>query len=379
MWKTTSLLTGCVLILVTLGVVMLASTSSVHGASAHGDSLYFVKRQCVWLVVAILASFVAIRLDYHYWRDLAIPLAVFTLALLVMAVLPGVGISIKGSSRWLRFGPVRFQPSELAKLSSVVLLAWWMAKNQRHAEKLTNGLLLPLAGLGLFLGLIFVEPDFGTTLLIGVVGMLIMLIGGTRISYLVIAGALGLTGFTLAIMQNAERMRRIIAFLNPEKYAKDEAFQLLNAIYAFVIGGGRGVGLGQSLQKRFYLPEAHTDFIFAIIGEELGITASMGVIVLFLLIFLAGMHIALKAPDIFGRLLGFGITVLIALQAVINIGVVTGCLPTKGLPLPFISFGGSSLVMSCVMVGILINVARQSSGDLIDDDNRTIKDRARRI
>jgi cell division protein FtsW len=210
----------------------------------------------------------------------------------------------------------------------------------------------------------------------GLVGMGIMFIGGTRIGYLAIAAALGCSGFLLAIMQSPERMRRIFAFLNPDKYAQDEAFQLLNAIYAFVIGGGSGVGLGASLQKHFYLPEAHTDFIFAIVGEELGIGASVGVVLLFLGFLFCGLRISLRAVDAFGRLVAFGITSMITLQAAINIGVVTGCLPTKGLPLPFISFGGTSIAVSLLMVGVLVNIALQAGSEREDDDIPVIRDRA---
>ena len=379
MWKTTSILVGIVLVLVTLGVVMLASTSSVQGDTLFHDPNYFLKRQLIWLAIAFVAAFLTSNIDYHYWKPLAIPLTLFSVALLVMALVPGVGLTIKGSSRWLRFGPANFQPSELAKFATVVFLAWWMARVQRHALELTRGLIIPLTGLGLILGLIFIEPDFGTTMLIGVVGMALMFVGGSRASYLVVAAAVGLCGFTLAVMQNALRMRRITAFLNPEKYAKDEAFQLLNAIYAFVVGGGAGVGLGQSLQKRFYLPEAHTDFIFAILGEELGLAASLLVVVLFLGLFICGVRISFSAQDQFGKLLGFGVTLMIVLQAAINIGVVTGSLPTKGLPLPFISFGGSSLLMSLAMVGVLVNIARQSGDESEPDESRCIKDAAHRL
>lgn len=274
---------------------------------------------------------------------------------------------------------MNFQPSELAKFSIVVFLAWWMARIQRHAGELKRGLIWPLFGLGLCLGLIFIEPDFGTTMLIGVVGMTMMFVGGTRMTYLAVAAVTGLAGFTLAVMQNAERMRRITAFLNPEKYALDEAHQLLMAIYAFVVGGPYGVGLGQGLQKHSYLPEAHTDFIFAIIGEELGLVFSLLVVILFLAFFLCGLRISLRAPDQFGRLLGFGITLMITVQAAINIGVVTGSLPTKGLPLPFISFGGSSLFMTLGMVGVLLNIASQVADGGREDETRYIKDSTHRL
>ena len=379
MWKTASILVGIVLILVTLGVVMLASTSSVQGEQLFHDPNYFLKRQVLWLIIAFIVAVLTSNVDYHYWKPLAIPLVLFTVVLLVMVLIPGVGLNIKGSNRWLRFGAVNFQPSELAKPATIMFLAWWMARVQRHALELMRGMIVPLFCLGMILGLVFIEPDFGTTMLIAVVGMALMFVGGSRISYLIVASAVGACGFTLAIMQDAERMRRITAFLNPEKYAKDEAFQLLNAIYAFVIGGGPGVGLGQSLQKRFYLPEAHTDFIFAILGEELGLGASLAVVVLFISLLICGVRISFRAPDQFGKLLGFGVTMMIVLQAAINIAVVTGSMPTKGLALPFISFGGSSLLISMAMVGVLVNIARQSGDDTEPDESRCIKDAAHRL
>jgi cell division protein FtsW len=363
-------------LLVTLGVVMLASTSSVQGETIHHDANYFLKRQVAALIVGFIGAAAASRFDYHHWRTLAVFLGIVSVVLLVMSVTPGVGINVKGSSRWLRMGGLTLQPSEIAKFATIILLSWWMSRIQRRADDFRVGLLMPMMLLGLMAGLIFIEPDFGTTLLTGAVGMAIMFVGGTRVGYLAIAAALGGTGFMLAIMQNAERMRRIFAFLNPDKYAQDEAFQLLNAIYAFVVGGGTGVGLGASLQKHFYLPEAHTDFIFAIIGEELGLGISLGVVVLFLGFFFCGLRISFRAVDAFGKLVAFGITAMITLQAALNIGVVTGCLPTKGLPLPFISFGGTSIAMSLMMVGVLVNIALQAGSEREDDDIPVIRDRA---
>jgi len=349
------------LILVTAGIVMLASTSAVQADASFHDSAFFIKRQVVALVVGFAAAIICMRIPYTQWRILAPVISVITIILLIMAVIPGVGITLKGSSRWLRLGPVNIQPSELAKFALIVVLSVWLSRAQRNILKFKDGLFIPILIIGSFAGLVFIEPDFGTTMLMGLVGLSMMFLAGTRFSYLSVTAVLGLTGFSIAIMQNEVRMRRIMAFLNPEKYAENEAFQLLHAIYAFVIGGFGGVGLGDSLQKRFYLPEAHTDFIFAILGEELGIIASMTIILLFAAFFFFGLFISFKADHFFGRMMAFGITMVISLQAAINIGVVTGCLPTKGLPLPFISYGGTSLVMSLAMVGVLVNIAFRSA------------------
>ncbi|NCC52723.1 MAG: putative lipid II flippase FtsW [Spartobacteria bacterium] len=376
MWKTASMLIGLVLLLLTLGIIMLASTSGAQAELTYGDASYFLRRQAVWLLLASIAAFACARIDYHLWRDISLPLMIFCWILLVMTLIPGVGVYMNGSRRWLRFGVINIQSSELAKFATTMVLAWWLARNQRRITEFRKGFLYPLTGLGITLLLIFAEPDFGTTMLVAAVGLVIFFAAGVRISYLAIVSVAGLGAFIIAIMHNEVRMRRIIAFLNPDKYAQDEAFQLLNAIYAFVSGGASGVGLGQSLQKRFYLPEAHTDFIFAIIGEELGVTVSIGVIVAFVCIFFCGIHISMHASDTFGRLASLGFTMMITLQATLNIAVVTGCLPTKGLPLPFISFGGSSLVISMAMIGVLINIARQSGGETLE---KSVKDKGHRF
>ncbi len=357
MWRTASILVGVVLILTAFGLVMLASTSGVHGVQQFGDPHFFVKRQAIALCVALVLGYLCYRVDYETWRVWAIPFTIVTCVLLVLALTPGIGVTVKGSSRWIRLGPLTFQPSELAKLAAIVLVAWYVCRSPRQMREFARGLILPMAILGVILLLILAAPDFGTTFLVGVVGMLLMFAGGTRIPYLVVTGALGGAALLILIMHDSVRMRRLFAYMDPDKYAQDEAFQLLGALYAFVIGGATGVGLGQSIQKRFYLPESHTDFIFAIIGEELGFIASLSVVLLFATLFLCGFRIAMRTADLFGRLLALGITLMITLQAAFNIAVVTGAVPTKGLPLPFISYGGSSIVVTMMMVGILVNIA----------------------
>lgn len=375
MWKIQSILVAIVLALLALGIVMLASTSSVKGDSTHNDPQYYLNRQMVWLGVALIAGLIsAFVIDYHWWRKVAIPLSLFSIVLLGLVFVPHFGMNVSGASRWIKIGSFRIgQPSELAKLASVVMLASWMTHAGSRANRLKEGLIYPLSGLGVMLILILLEPDFGTTLLVGLVGMAVMFVGGSRISHLVVAGALGVSAFALRLMQNPERMGRIMAFINPEAFPED-AYHLRQSLNAFILGGKWGVGLDDSLQKHFYLPEAHTDFILAIIGEELGVVATMLVVALFVGLMVCGMIISLRSNDMFGRLLGFGLSMSIGLQAAINVGVVTGCLPTKGLPLPFISAGGSSLVISVASVGILMNIARHISGDVNDSHSRAIKD-----
>ena len=379
MWKTSTILVFFVLCLMIFGIVMLASTSGIKAQAIYDDPQYFVKRQILWGILAFIVGIIACRVDYHRWRFFAVPIFGLAVILLALVFVPGIGAKIGGSRRWLHFGSFGLQPSEFAKFALILIMAWWMAREQRHATDFMRGALLPGGVMIIAAGLIFLEPDFGTTLLVAAVGMTIMYAGGARIIYLLLFTISGLSVFTLAVMRDSIRLHRILAFLDPDKYSQTYSFQLVNAINAFIAGGMGGVGLGQSMQKQYYLPEAHTDFIFAIIGEELGIFATIAVVVLFAGIFFCGLKISYRAPDVFGRLLAFGITIMITLQAAINIGVVTGCLPTKGLPLPFISFGGSSLIMSLVGIGVLINIAQHEQDKVKSADIRIIKDRVHRF
>lgn len=361
MRKSATAIIAITLILVTMGIVMLASTSGAHAERLSDDQTYFLKRQLAAMAIGFVAMFACVKIPYSYWRSLA-PFAGFVaVALLIMALMPGIGVTLKGSSRWLRFGPINLQPSEIAKFAMIIGMARWLAYSQRRIKDLGAGTVIPLMIMGIFIVLVFAAPDFGTTMLMSVVGLSMMFVAGSRVSYLAVASVAGLSVITIAIMHNEVRMRRILAFLNPEKYEQTEAYQLLQAIYAFVEGGLQGVGLGGSVQKKSYLPEAHTDFIMAIIGEELGLFASLLIILLFASFLFLGLFIALRATDTFGRFVAYGITMMIAAQAAINIGVVTGVLPTKGLALPLISYGGTSLVITLSMIGVLVNIAFRSA------------------
>ena len=375
MWKTPTVLILIVLLLLGLGIVMLASTSGIKADELYGDPNYFVKRQVVWLLLAMVAGWLACKIDYHYWRPLAIFALVASVVLLVLVIVPGIGSKIGGSRRWFHVGIFSVQPSELAKFALVLALAWWLAREKWHVSEFWRGTLAPLFIIGLVAGLIFKEPDFGTALLCAVVGLAILYAGGARLVYLAIFAIVGFSGFAVAVMHDPVRRSRIVAFLNPEQYAQTYSFQLLSAINAFIAGGPLGVGLGGSIQKHYYLPEAHTDFIFAIIGEELGIVATLAVVLMFAGIFFCGLRISLRAPDTFGRILAFGLTMMITLQAVINIGVVIGLLPTKGLPLPFISAGGSSLIVSLLEIGVLYNIALHAQSRAVVAETKAVKDR----
>ncbi len=375
MRKGLSLFIGIVLILATLGIVMLASASS----ATYEDSTYFWKRQLIWLGLSFFMAAVATRFDYRFYQKLAIPAAVASVLLLILVRIPGIGHNINGSWRWLRIGGQTFQPSEVAKLGMIMLFAWWLARNQRRIDELKRGILIPFGMLACFALLLIVEPDFGTTMLVSFVAVFMMFIGGVAIAPLLATGLCGLLGVVFLIFQNPERMSRILAFLDPQKYERDKAWQLINSLRAFAGGDLFGVGFGNSMQKFDYLPEAHTDFIFPIIGEELGLIATLVVLLMYSVLFIFGVRIAVNARDDFGRFLAFGITLMITMQALINFAVVTGCVPTKGLALPFISYGGSSLVMSGVMVGILLNIAHTGGRASGAASRNLFKDRARKV
>jgi cell division protein FtsW len=372
MRKTATVLIAIVIALLALGIVMLYSTSSVRASASFHNPRYFLNRQVIWLVLAIAFGAALSRFDYHWLQKLSMPIAVASILMLLLVM--GIGSEINGSKRWIRLGVLSFQPSEFAKLASIVFMSAWMAGAGPRAKNFKEGLLFPLIWIGMFAGLIILEPDFGTTFLIAIVGLALMFVGGSRIGYLLISGTGGVCGFLLMIMHNRNRMERFFAYLWPEKYP-ERAYHLIQSKVAFISGGLFGVGLGNSMQKQFYLPEAHTDFILAIIGEELGFVATCLVVLMFTGILICGLMISLKAPDPFGRLLGFGITMMTVVQAAINIGVVTGVLPTKGLPLPFISYGGSSLLVSVASIGVLLNIAHHCSEEHVDEHTTSIKDR----
>jgi len=375
MRRTTSLFIAIVLILVTLGVLILASASSAK----YDDATYFVKRQLMWLALSFGAAAVVSRIDYRRYQHLAIPLAALSVVSLILVRIPGIGHTINGSWRWFKIGRLTVQPSELAKLALIILFSWWLSRSQRRIDELKRGILIPFGLLACFALPIIVEPDFGTTMLVSTVAVCMMFLGGASIGPMLLIGLTGLLGIVFMIFQNPERMSRILAFLDPQKYETDKAWQLINSLRAFAGGDLWGVGFGNSMQKYHYLPEAHTDFIFPIIGEELGVIASLGVVVLYVILFVLGLRIAFSARDDFGRFLAYGITLMISIQALINLAVVTGCVPTKGLALPFISYGGSSLLVSGLMIGILVNIAHSSMHAPSKAPRSLFKDRARKV
>jgi len=356
--KSAYILFLAVLGLLVIGIVMLFSTSA-YARDSHGDVYFFIKRQAIWVGIGLLACIFAALVNYHFWQKTWWLWFAVALAALAVCYIPHIGMRINGSRRWVGYGPITFQPSELAKIATIFFLATWFARREKPDGSVLSGFIIPLAIISLPAALVLGEVDLGTTALIAATAFVVMFIAGTNPLLLGGLAFAALGGLILVATQISERMGRLSAFLHPQNYKDDAGLQQMQALIAWGSGGMDGLGLGNGRQKMLYLPYAHTDFIFPIIGEELGLRFSLLVVFLFVVIIVCGIMIALHARDRFGLLLGSGIISLLALQAAVNIGVTTSLLPNKGLPLPFISYGGSNLAACMFGVGVLVNIYRQ--------------------
>jgi len=344
--------------LIALGLVMLFSTGA-YARDSHGDMYLFVKRQGMWLVVGICAALFAASMDYHFWRKWWWVFFAGSAFLLLLCFIPPIGQRINGSSRWINLGFGAIQPSEFAKVSSIFFVAWWFSREDLMFDNFKNGLLIPLAVLGIPMALIVMEVDIGNTALIGATAFAVMFVAGAALRWLAVLVPMAFGSIFLVALMVPERVQRLLAFLDPEKYRLTEGLQQWQGLIAFGSGGLHGLGLGEGRQKMHYLPYAHTDFIFPMIGEELGLKFTALTVTAFLVIMLCGALISANSRDRFGMLLGFGCTMMITIQSAVNLGVTTSLLPNKGMPLPFISYGGSNLVVCLFLIGLLINIHRQ--------------------
>jgi cell division protein FtsW len=350
----------CVAALLALGMVMLYSASMADEVRQQQVGARYLMMQLVWCMLGIIGGIFMAALDYRTLKKISLPLLVFSALLLLLVLVPQIGLKINGARRWFGFHGVRFQPSELGKLALIIFLAWYGDRFQRQMERLKEGVLIPGAFIVGILVLILAEPDYGSTMLLAAVSAAVILIAGVRWKYFVPPVMLGLAGILLMIWQNPIRMKRILSWWDLEANKSGVGYQAYQAMLALGAGGWQGLGLGNGRQKLGFVPEHHTDFILSIIGEELGLIATLAVVLAFIILVICGLYIARHARDTFGLLLATGITLLIGLQAFINIAVVTSVLPNKGLPLPFISYGGSNLLMMLIGVGILVSIARHS-------------------
>jgi cell division protein FtsW len=344
--------------LVVLGLVMLFSTGA-FAQDSHGDPIYFLKRQSLWLGVGIIACVGGAVVDYRFWQRTWWMWFAASAVLLALCFVPEVGQKINGARRWLNFRVITFQPSDFAKIAVLAFLAHWYSRYEEQSGTLLRGFVVPIMITGILMGLIGCEIDMGTTALIGGTMFVVMYVGGSSPKFIAPLAILGIIGTLYLGYHMKDRQGRMLAFMHPEKYKDGFGLQQWQALIAFGSGGVHGLGLGNGVEKHSYLPFAHTDFIFPTIGEELGLCATLGVVFCYMVIIVFGTVIAIQARDRFGMLFGFGVVVMLALQAALNIGVTTSLLPNKGLPLPFISYGGSNLVFCLLGVGILINIYKQ--------------------
>ncbi len=347
-----------VAILIGIGIVMIYSASAIYAFEKLGDNLYFLKRHIIYLAVGLILTFFMMGIDMNILKRFSKPMIAISIFLLVLVLIPHVGREAAGARRWFRVGFINFQPSELAKLTLIVYIADVMSRKRNLAKSFLYGYLPPIIILGTVVGLILLEPDLGTAIAIATITLMMLFVSGVRVSHIIASILASLPVLYFLLFSVPYRRKRMLVFLNPWADKRGTGFQIIQSFVALGSGGLFGVGLGQSRQKLFYLPASHTDFIFSIIGEELGFIGTASVVILFILFVWQGMRVAFKAEGKFERLLSLGIVSLIALEAIINIGVTAGALPTKGLPLPFISYGGSALIFHLMAIGLLLNIAK---------------------
>jgi cell division protein FtsW len=348
---------------VALGLVVLSSASEDNGIRLYNDAYHFIKRQSIFLAVGILLCAVVAAVDYRRWRDNWILTVLFYLVVVVLLVLVFNYKKVNGSHRWIPIGPVRLQPGELAKIVCVIATAVWYDRIAWKIDLWKYGILFPGLIVAIPIGLIVKAPDFGSVMVIGLSVGLIMFIAGVKMAHLIPVFFLGMGAVGVILSKNKNRMGRLTAFMDSSSGASSASYQANQALIALQNGGIRGEGLGNSMQKHYYLPEAHTDFIFAIGAEELGLIFSAATVLLFLLFFILAVYIARKASDRFGRFLVVGMTFIIFFQAMFNIGVVCEALPTKGMALPFFSYGGTNLLCAFFAVGTILSVGIHSYRD----------------
>jgi cell division protein FtsW len=354
----TLLFVAVVVVLNVIGVVMVLSASSVVSISSYGSPWHVFERQLMWTTFGAVAFFIAYRVDYRRWQQWSVPLMVAAAGLCAVVLMPGIGIMVGGSRRWLGLGWMRFQPSELAKFAVLVFAADLLTRRERELGD-WRAVLRPVLMVFLTLAaLVYLEPDLDSTVVLALITVAVLIAGGIRLRHLGSLAAVGLGLGAILAVAEPYRRARVLTFLHPTSDASNAGYQILQSLIAFGEGGVTGVGLGAGSAKYHFLPNAHTDFVFSVIGEELGLIGCFVVLALFVAFATFGIAIALRSTDRFGMLLAAGITVWVTAQAAINIGGVTGLLPVSGIPLPFVSFGGSSLVITMLAAGILANIGR---------------------
>jgi cell division protein FtsW len=350
-------LTAAIVALVGFGVVMVFSASSMFADERYGTPFYFLARQGIFAVLGLGLMLAMARFDYHRFRPLTYPILGVAVILLFVVVL-GLGRSAGGAARWIQLGPINVQPAEAAKVAVILWLAYSLSKKTEKIRSFQVGFLPHILVAGFLMLLCLKQPDFGSAVMIGLLTFVLLFAAGARLGYLLGGLLIAAPVIYLLVAMSPYRMRRIQAFLEPFEHRYGIGYQIAESLMSFGAGGATGVGLGDSKQKLLYLPEAHTDFISAIVGEELGFVGMLCLVAVFALVVVRGLRAAMRAPDEYGTYIAIGITFFVGAQAFTNLSVAMGMLPTKGLVLPFISYGGSALLVNCAAVGILLNVSR---------------------
>ena len=356
MKKLNILLLIIVTIMALYGIIMIYSASSVWAQYKFNDAFHFAKYQFIFFIISFLCMLIVKKIDYNLYKKHSNKILLLSLILLILVLIPGIGTLRNGSRSWFKIGPFGLQPSEIAKVSLIIFLSKYLEKNQNNLSNIKKSILPVLGIVFLFFGLIMLEPDFGTGMVIVLSLMLILFISGVKLKFFASLGILGILGIAGLIIIAPYRLKRIISFLNPWSDPLGSGYQIIQSLYAIGPASLLGLGFGKSIQKQFYLPEPQTDFIFAIICEEFGIVGAISVIVLFISLFYIILKISLKQNNLFAKYLSFGLGMQIILQGTLNLCVVTSLIPVTGVTLPFFSYGGSSLLVSMISIGIILNI-----------------------
>ena len=360
MKKEGKLLFIMVVLLSLFGMVMIYSASSIWAKYKFNDSFHYVKQQALFIVVSTIVMLIVSKIDYHIYKDKIKLILFISLLLLILVLIPGIGSVRNGSRSWVSLGPIGLQPSEISKVALIIFLAKYLAKNKKMLERKISTIFPPFIIIFLFFLLIILEPDMGSAMVIILTLVCIIFVSGLKLSFFASLGVLGLLGVTGLIIIAPYRIKRIVSFINPWSDPLGSGYQIIQSLYAIGPGGLFGLGFGNSIQKQFYLPEPQTDFIFSIISEEFGFLGVLIVTAIFAFIFYLIVKIALKQNDLFAKYLCFGLGMQILLQALLNLCVVVGLIPVTGVTLPFLSYGGSSLLVSMASIGIILNISRNS-------------------
>ena len=356
MKKLNILLLIIVTIMALYGIIMIYSASSVWAQYKFNDAFHFAKYQFIFFIISFLCMLIVKKIDYNFYKRHSNKILLLSLILLILVLIPGIGTLRNGSRSWFKIGPFGLQPSEIAKVSLIIFLSKYLEKNQNNLSNIKKSILPVLGIIFLFFGLIMLEPDFGTGMVIVLSLMLILFISGVKLKFFASLGILGILGIAGLIIIAPYRLKRIISFLNPWSDPLGSGYQIIQSLYAIGPASLLGLGFGKSIQKQFYLPEPQTDFIFAIICEEFGIVGAISVIALFISLFYIILKISLKQNNLFAKYLSFGLGIQIILQGTLNLCVVTSLIPVTGVTLPFFSYGGSSLLVSMISIGIILNI-----------------------